>query len=324
MCLVSVVDTKKPFSRRCSDCSSRTEEVLTHSFLSHPVHLNSGVHSFPFSVLIPGSLLPSCQGQLGGVKYIMECVATTSTDEQITLKTPLLIQREIRPGHNRSLVRTFPPSATAARVVLPAIVHPSGSFPIRITLKGLVENHNTNESRRWWLHRIIWRIEEHQHILSTPCSRHVMDSPTQCGKRPGNHHQLMRIIGTGEIRRPAPPVTDFPDDPIEVHSHASICPQSNPLCSIRIPRGLEIKHEMVIEMVILEQFPDHCRSVHIGCIGDARILRMRFSLLVAKCRRLGLSWDEETPPPYAEADGPPHYERVEERVLIAAADSTVL
>jgi hypothetical protein len=324
MCLVSMIDTKKPFSRRCSDCSSRTEEILTHSFLSLPAHLDPGVYSFPFSLLIPGNLPPSCQGQLGAVKYIIECHATTSTDENIILKTPLLIQRETRPGHSRCLVRSFPPSATAARVVLPSIVHPSGSFPIKITLRGLVENRNTNEPRRWWLHRIIWQIEEHQQILSTPCSRHTIDSPAPRGKGIGKHHHLMRIIGRGETERQVPPATDLPDNQIEIRSQASIDPQCKPLCSIRIPRGLEIKHELIIEMVILEQLPDHWRSVHIGCIGDARILRMRLSLLVAKCRELGLRWDEEIPPPYKETDGPPNYQRVEERLLVRAAGSTVL
>ena len=47
MRLVTKVTTKKPVSRDCSGCSSRTEELTNWNFLTEPLHLRSGTHDFP-------------------------------------------------------------------------------------------------------------------------------------------------------------------------------------------------------------------------------------------------------------------------------------
>ena len=74
------------------------------------------------------------------------------------------------------------------------------------------------------------------------------------------------------------------------------------------PAGLEVKHNLVIELIVCEEFCPNKNKALITPTGAARILRMQFNLVVSERAGMGISWDEETPPMYENVpDSPPGY-----------------
>jgi hypothetical protein len=308
MRLTSTIVTKKPISRDCPSCSTRSTELFHWDFLTEPIHLKRGNHEFPFSYLFPGHLPASAQGSLGGVQYSLTARAVSSAGEEITLKAPLTIQRAILPGNDRSSVRIFPPTNLTGRVVLPSVVHPIGSFPVQMTLSGVVEKGEETQTR-WRLRKMMWRIEEHQKIVSTACAKHAHKIG---GEGKGVLHQETRIIGHSEEKTGWKTDFDTPGGEINMEFEACIKPGCKPVCDLETPGGLEVKHNLVIELIVAEEFCPNKNTKLITPTGAARVLRMQFNLLVTERSGLGISWDEEMPPVYNDVPAsPPGYSTVD-------------
>ncbi|KAB8073944.1 hypothetical protein BDV29DRAFT_174574 [Aspergillus leporis] len=194
MRLMTRMTTKKPVSRECPSCASRTEELTNWNFLTEPLQLKPGEHDFPFSYLFPGNLPASCNGSLGKIEYFLSAHAQNVTGEEYTLQMPLHIKRAILPGNDKSSIRIFPPTNLTGRIVLPSVVHPIGTFPVQMTLSGVVDKGEETQTR-WRLRKMMWRIEEHQKIVSQACSKHAHKIG---GEGKGVLHQETRIIGHNE------------------------------------------------------------------------------------------------------------------------------
>lgn len=308
MHLTLSITTKKPISRDCRNCSTRTNDLCYWDFLTEPIHLKPGDHDFPFSYLFPGNLPASAQGSLGTVEYLLSARAILSTGEEITMKTPLTIQRAILPGNDRSSVRIFPPTNLTGRVVLPSVVHPIGSFPVQMTLSGIVEKGEESQTR-WRLRKMMWRIEEHQKIVSTACAKHAHKIG---GEGKGVLHQETRIIGHNEEKSGWKTDFDTAGGEINMEFEACIKPGSKPVCDLETPGGLEVKHNLVIELIVAEEFCPNKNTKLITPTGAARVLRMQFNLLVTERSGLGISWDEEMPPMYNDVPAsPPGYSAID-------------
>ncbi|KAA8652596.1 hypothetical protein EYZ11_003729 [Aspergillus tanneri] len=304
MRLKTKLTTKKPVSRECPTCASRTEELTGWNFLTEPLSLKSGDHEFPFSYLFPGHLPASCNGSLGKIEYFLSAHARNVNGEEYTFEMPLHIKRAILPGNDKSSIRIFPPTNLTGRIVLPSVVHPIGTFPVQMTLSGVVDKGDETQTR-WRLRKMMWRIEEHQKIVSSACPKHAYKIG---GEGKGVMHQETRIIGHNEEKEGWKTDFDTAGGEISMQFEASINPTCNPVCDLEAPGGLEAKHNLVIELIVAEEFCPNRNTRLITPTGAARVLRMQFHLHVTERSGLGISWDEEMPPVYEDVPAsPPGY-----------------
>ncbi|KAJ5620156.1 hypothetical protein N7510_004140 [Penicillium lagena] len=304
MRLVCKTSTKKPVSNNCPNCLTRVDELTRWNFLTESLLLKTGTHDFPFSYLFPGHLPASCNGSLGQIEYFLEASAKSNVGEEFSLRLPLNVRRALLPGSDKSSIRIFPPTNLTGRIVLPSVVHPIGKFPVEMTLSGVVDKSEETQTR-WRLRKMMWRIEEHQKIVSTACPKHAHKIG---GEGKGVLHQETRIIGHNEEKTGWKTDFDTAGGEIGMQFDASINPTTNPVCDMDAPGGLEVKHNLVIELIVAEEFCPNRNTRLITPTGAARVLRMQFSLHVTERSGLGISWDEEMPPVYEDVPAsPPGY-----------------
>jgi hypothetical protein len=173
-----------------------------------------------------------------------------------------------------------------------------------MTLSGVVDKGEETQTR-WRLRKMMWRIEEHQKIISAACSKHAHKIG---GEGKGVLHQETRIIGHKEEKDGWKTDFDTAGGEISMQFEASINPTCNPVCDLEVPNGLEVKHNLVIELIVAEEFCPNRNTRSITPTGAARVLRMQFHLHVTERSGLGISWDEEMPPVYEDVPAsPPGY-----------------
>jgi hypothetical protein len=230
--------------------------------------------------------------------------AQSVTGDEISLKLPLEIRRSLIQGNDKSSIRIFPPTNLTGRIVLPSVVHPIGRFPVEMTLSGVVDKGEETQTR-WRLRKMMWRIEEHQKIVSTACQKHAHKIG---GEGKGVLHQETRIIGHNEEKTGWKTDFDTAGGEITMNFEANINPAANAVCDMEAPGGLEVKHNLVIELIVAEEFCPNRNTRLITPTGAARVLRMQFHLHVTERAGLGISWDEEMPPVYEDVPAsPPSY-----------------
>jgi arrestin-related trafficking adapter 1 len=304
MKLEVIVTFKKPVEKNCHDCQTQKNEIKSWIFLSEPRKLTTGTHQFPFSHLLPGHLPATTHASLGTIDYQLTAQAVTSMNEQIDFTLPLKIQRAIIPGNDKSSVRIFPPTNLTARVVLPPVIHPIGAFPISMTLSGVVDKGKETQTR-WRLRKTTWRIEEHQKVVSPACSKHGQKLG---GEGKGMQHTNVRTIATEEMKSGWKTDWDSVGGEIAMEFQAAINPGATPVCDVDSQGGMEVTHNLVIELVVAEEYCPNKNTRLITPTGAARVLRMQFKMFVTERSGLGISWDEEMPPVYSEVPAsPPTY-----------------
>ena len=299
--LLAVVTMKKPVSKDCPDCKTQTTEMFKWNMWNHAVTLQKGEYEYPFSYLIPGHLPATSHGSLGMVDYYLAATAHAVTGDAISFRQPLKIQRAVPPGSDKSSMRVFPPTNLTARVVLPPVIHPIGTFDAEMSLNGVNEMKKDTHTR-WKIRKVDWRIEEHQKMISPACAKHAHKVG---GENKGILHQDTRIIGGEEIREGWKNDFDTAGGQIDLAFTAGIKPGEKPLCDVESPVGLEVKHTLVIELIVAEEF---CSSSNLNSMtptGSARVLRMQFALFVTERAGLGISWDQEQPPLYSDVPASP-------------------
>ena len=306
MKLRCAITTKKPLQKDCEGCKERYDDIKEWCFLSEPKSFNKeDDYDFPFSHLLPGHLPATTAATLGSIAYQLYITAPTFTGTPIELTYPLKIQRAIPPGMDKASIRIFPPTNLTGRVVLPPVIHPIGTFPVHMTLSGVVEK-KTDHTLRWRLRKTMWRIEEHTKMISKPCSRH--EHKVAEGKAVQNNDT--KKVGEDEMKSGWKTDFDTQGGEITLEFEAALSFRSShkAVCDVDSPAGLVVKHTLVIELIVAEEFcPDKNKAI-ITPTGAARILRMTFNLVVTERAGMGISWDEETPPLYENVpDSPPGY-----------------
>jgi hypothetical protein len=307
MRLLATVTTKKPVSHNCPDCTSQTTEIYKWEFLKAPTTLKHGDHSFPFSYLLPGHLPATSHGSLACLDYHLAAVATTSTGENVAYQRSIDIKRAIMPGNDKHSIRVFPPTDLTAHVTLPPVIHPIGDFGVEMRLSGL--NTKTRDAlTRWRLRKLSWRIEESQKFVSPACSKHAQKVG---GEGKGVLHEEMRAIAHEEVRSGWK--TDCEDGNVDVEFKAAVITSLKPLCDVESPNGLSVTHNLIIEMVVAEEWAPLKKPNQSTPTGAARVLRMQFHVVLTERSGLGISWDEEQPPMYEDVPAsPPTYTQMED------------
>lgn len=306
MILQATTSTKKPVGKDCKDCTDKFEELKKWTFLSEPkTFYKDSDNQFPYSFLFPGHLPATTQSQLASIGYALHVTATTSHGEKIEYHQPLTVQRAIHPGPDKASIRIFPPTNLTGRVQLPPVVHPIGTFPVTMSLSGVVEKKAESQTR-WRLRKLSWRIEEHSKVISSPCTKHA--HKVNDGK--SIQHSETRTLGNDELKTGWKSDFDTIGGEINLEFEASLATRSNhrATCDVDSNTGIEVKHNLVLELIVAEEFCPNKNTQLITPTGAARVLRMQFGLVVTERGGMGISWDEEMPPVYDDVPAsPPGY-----------------
>ncbi|ETN41876.1 uncharacterized protein HMPREF1541_03815 [Cyphellophora europaea CBS 101466] len=302
----AVSTTKRPAHKDCKDCSERIDVLSEADIISKPTtYFASNENTVPFQYLFPGKLPATTTCQLGSIYYELVLSATTSKGQEITYQKQLTLTRAIPEGPVKSSIRIFPPTNLTGRVQLPPVVHPIGQFPVALTLSGVVEKKETAQTR-WRLRKLMWRVEEHSKVTSTPCTKHASKVPD--GK--ALLHTETRTLGSDELKGGWKTDFDTIGGEISVEFDASIVtkPTHKPVCDVDSPSGTNVSHNLVLELIVAEEFCANKTPSMITPTGAARVLRMQFNMVVTERAGMGISWDEEMPPVYEDVpESPPGY-----------------
>ncbi|KAJ9663697.1 Endocytosis regulator [Neophaeococcomyces mojaviensis] len=306
MRLQATTTTKKPISKECADCANKHETLKEWKFLSEPKSfLKMRDNQFPWSYLLEGRFPATTHSALGSITYAFLVNATTSMGETITFTHPLLVHRAIPPGPDKASIRIFPPTNLTGRATMPQIVHPIGKFPVSLTLSGIVEKKSESQTR-WRLKKMMWRIEENSKVKSLPCEKHKH----KVSEGKAIQHTDTKQLGSDEMKTGWK--TDFDtiggEIMLEFEAQLSTKPTHKASCDVDSASGLEVKHNLVIELIVAEEFVPNRNTNLITPTGAARVLRMQFALTVTERAGMGISWDDEMPPMYEDVPpSPPGY-----------------
>ena len=304
--LRAVRKTTKPIGKDCEDCKTQYDILKTEEFIHKPktFHANKD-NSLPYSYLFQGHLPATTECYLGGVSYELVVTAMTSNNESIKTVEKITIQRAVPEGPPKSSIRIFPPTNLTGRVQVPPVVHPIGAFPVEMKLSGVVDKRETAQTR-WRLRKLMWRVEEHSKVISTPCPKHA--HKVDSGK--ALQHEDTHTLGQGEMKTGWKSDFDTAGGEIWCEFEASINtrPNHKACCDVVSPSGLAVSHNLVIELIVAEEFCPNRNTQLITPTGAARVLRMQFNLIVTERAGMGISWEDEQPPMYDDVPAsPPGY-----------------
>ena len=302
----AVICAKKPIGKDCPDCKERHEVLKKETLLSEPrTFKRNEDHQFPFSHLFEGHLPATTVAPLGSISYQIVATGQSSTGEKLEVIHPITIERAITPGPDKSSIRIFPPTNLTARITLPSVVHPIGVFPIQMTMSGVVEK-KKDLTTRWRLRKVLWHVDEAVKMISKPCPRHA--DKVKEGK--ALQHSESRMVGQDDLKNGWKTDFDTAGGEIMLEFEAALGTKHNtrPVCDVTSPAGLEVKHLLVLELIIAEEFVSQRNPSIITPTGSARVLRMQFTLAVTTRGGMNISWDEEMPPMYEDVPAsPPGY-----------------
>ncbi|KAI9801158.1 MAG: hypothetical protein M1825_003432 [Sarcosagium campestre] len=311
--LLATVKTKKPVHSHCSDCSTKVNSLHKWQLLTEPVTLSHGTHSYPFSHLIAGHLPATSHGVLAHIDYKLVAHAQPHGGQEMRYERALDVKRAISPGAEKSSVRIFPPTTLTATVVVQPVIHPIGSFPIQFRLDGVTKR-GLETQTHWRMRKLNWRIDEKSKMVSPACAKHSHKVGGEGkGKGKGVFHEDLRTIGSRELRSGWK--TDFSagSGQIELEFLADISPASKPVCDVDSATGMVVAHNLVVELVVAEEYCYNKTPRLVTPTGAARILRMSFNVIVTERGGMGISWDEEQPPVYGDVPAsPPTYTQMED------------
>ena len=255
MALQAEVLTRRPIAAHCSNCTARTEDIHTWTIVREPVTLAHGIHSYPFSHLIPGNLPATNSNVLGRIRYFLKAVAISTQGDEIKFSREIQISRAILPGPERHSVRIFPPTNLSAHINLPHIVHPDGDFQLGIRLDGVV---SPEKETRWRLRKTSWRIDESSKVISSSCPHHHSKI---CGDGKGILHEDVCTVGSGELKNGWK--ADYSSGGrIEMEIMVGMPAHMNAACDIESPCGIKVSHNLVVEMIVAEE---HVSLIWGGC-----------------------------------------------------------
>ena len=303
--IVAIVRTKKPVSAKCPDCKERVEDLRKEMLISSPKTIRKGQEEeFPLSFLFDGGLPASVDCSLATISYAILLSATTTANDETNASHPLIIKRAVPNEAEKNAIRIFPPTNLAGNVTMLPVMHPIGSFPVSLRLTGVTETKEKSQMR-WRLRKVIWRLEEYTRMVSHVCARHAHKIG---GQDKGQKHEEDLTRGSGEVGTGWKSDFDTPGGEIMVKFDVSFTAAKKAHCDISSESGLSIRHALIVELIVSEEFCPLKDKTKVTPTGIARVLRMQFVFSVTERAGMGISWDEEMPPMYSEVPAsPPSY-----------------
>lgn len=280
--------------------------------LTHP----AGLHEFPFSVLLEGHLPASTDNPIITVKYEFTAEVKPRHGPSLKLAKTINVKRALPvpelPHHS---VRIFPPTNIAASVHYPQVIHPIGSNKLQLRLEGIVKtNADVNTVEYWKLKRLSWKLEEHLNTVAPACPKHSPSAKNteateeSAVKNKGIRRTESRTIGSADLSSGWK--SDYtPNGSVEMEVEYQCNSHSKSVCDMKSHDGTEVTHQLVVEMVVVQEYAPINQPKHVTPTGVARILRMHFGTTLTERAGLGVSWDNEAPPIYKDVPAsPPSYD----------------
>ena len=304
--LVAQMKFAKPVSKDCLECQVQNNQLKKWTIITEPKQFEAGEHNSPFSYLLAGHLPATTHCSLGSIDYVLKASAITAGGEKLFTTHALELKRALFPPDiPRTAIRVFPPTNLKAELTHPLVIHPTGEFSVQLMLTGIIVK-NKDLITRWRLRRVIWLLEEHAEMISPACSKH---SHKIGGEGKGIKHEKERTFGNGEVKE------GWKSDWILEGGGSCVLefvcapnPAIKPVCDVKNATGMEVKHRLMLELVIVEEIASTRDPTRWNQTGSARVLRMSFTQLVTERLGLGISWDEEQPPMYEDVpESPPGY-----------------
>ncbi|KAL2261524.1 hypothetical protein VTK26DRAFT_3990 [Humicola hyalothermophila] len=311
------VTQKKPFVNHCTECTNQITELKRWQFFQHPLFMTKGVHSFPFSVLLEGHLPASMDGPLVSISYEFKAEAVPRSKG--TLLAPLKLEKVLdvkrslpaseTPHHS---VRVFPPTNIKASAQYPNVIHPIGNNTLSLRLDGIAKlNQKVNTVEYWRLKKLTWKLEETVRTVAPACGRHSPKIPDGVGEqhKKGVVRSDTRVIGEKTLYSGwKSNYTSATDSLVELELDYSLSKNGKFACDTKSRDGTEVTHQLMVEMVVSQEWAPVNRPSLVTHTGVGRILRMHFGTVLTERAGIGISWDNEAPPIYQDVPpSPPAY-----------------
>ncbi|KAI2623927.1 hypothetical protein GGS26DRAFT_214240 [Hypomontagnella submonticulosa] len=301
---------KRPFVGHCQHCLNQTTELKTWSFLSEPTVLSKRVHEFPFSVLLDGHLPATTDNSVVSIRYDFSAEVIPRNGPVIKLAKNIDVKRSLQvpelPHHS---IRIFPPTNIAASVHFSQVVHPISTNTFTLRLDGIVKHNPDAKSVEYWkLKRLSWKLEENMETVAPACEKHAPRDPeTGLPTKKGVKRTDARTIAHADMHSGWK--SDYsPTGCIEMEIQYQLTPGAKAVCDVKSEDGSQVTHQLVVEMVVVQEYAPTAHPKHVTPTGVARILRMHFGVVLTERAGLGVSWDNEAPPIYQDVPpSPPSY-----------------
>ncbi|SPQ26179.1 9d35190d-0238-46d6-8d8f-de771a04222b [Thermothielavioides terrestris] len=312
------VTQKKPFANHCAECTNQHTELKRWELLPQPLSMVQGGHSFPFSVLLGGHLPSSVDTPLVSISYEFKAEAVPrskgSALAPIKLEKVLSVKRSLpAPEIPHHSVRVFPPTNIKASAHYPQVIHPIGSYTLALRLDGIAKfNPRVNTVEYWRLKKLTWKLEETTKTIAPACGRHspkLSDDAEEQQSKKGVVRSDTRIIGEKTLFSGWKSNYTSPTDSlVELELDYSLAKGVKYACDTKSRDGTEVTHQLMVEMVVSQEWAPVNKPSLVTHTGIGRILRMHFGTILTERAGIGISWDNEAPPIYQDVPpSPPAY-----------------
>ncbi len=278
--------------------------------------------------MLGGHLPAPMDGSLVAITYEFkaEAVPKPGFGSPIKFDKKLDVRRSLPgpelPHHS---VRVFPPTNIKASVHFPQVVHPTGQNTLALRMDGIARvNAKATTIEYWRLKKLTWRLEETSKTVAPACERHTPRDAKESGQPPvrkGVPKAEMRVIGektlfSGCKSSYASPETSLVELELDYHVMSKSHPRFS--CDTKARDGTEVSHQLLIEMVVSQEWAPANKPALTTQTGVCRILRMHFPTVLTERGGIGISWDNEAPPIYQDVPpSPPAYsEEICEGVIL--------
>ncbi|KAK4187174.1 hypothetical protein QBC35DRAFT_385575 [Podospora australis] len=312
------VTQKKPFANHCVDCSSQLTEIKKWCLLEHPLAMTKGQHSFPFSVLLEGHLPATMDTPLVSISYEFKAEAMPKSASSpllpIRFEKSLDVKRSLpaseTPHHS---VRVFPPTNIKASAHYPHVIHPIGSYTLALRLDGIARLNTRVQTIEYWkLKKLTWRLEETIKTVAPACGRHsprIGETVDDQQQKKGIVRSDTRVIGEKTLFSGwKSNYTSATDSIVELELEYNLSKHARSACDTKSQDGTEVSHQLMVEMVVSQEWAPVNKPSLVTHTGVGRILRMHFGTILTERGGIGISWDNEAPPIYQDVPpSPPAY-----------------
>lgn len=236
---------------------------------------------------------------------------TTSSHPVIKLEKTLDVKRVLlehdTPHHS---VRVFPPTNIKASVHYPQVIHPIGNNSLSLRLDGL-SKHMTRPAtvESWRLKKLTWRLEETAKTIAPACAKHAPKENQEPANKKGLFRTDTRVIGEKTLFSGwKSNYSSVSDSTVEFELDYQLSKGAKFNCNAKSRDGTEVTHQLMVEMVVSQEYAQVGKPTLVTQTGVGRILRMHFATVLTDRAGLGISWDNEAPPVYQDVPpSPPSY-----------------
>jgi len=210
-------------------------------------------------------------------------------------------------------VRIFPPTNIKANVQFPQVIHPTGTNTLSMRLDGIARlNAKADTIEYWRLKKLSWKLEEVAKTVAPACEKHTPRDAKDGDQQPtkkGLQRTDTRVIGEKTMFSGWKSNYGGPDNStVEMEIEYQPTRNCKYTCDTKSRDGSEVTHQLMLEMVVSQEWAPVSKPALITQTGVGRILRMHFGTIVTERSGIGISWDNEAPPIYQDVPpSPPAY-----------------